>query len=76
MAIASISGSSPVQQPVRTGMEPVKAVSNDLKSEKKSASAAIDQENEDKNKIKAREDNRNEQKLNDYKGVKEVDVKV
>jgi hypothetical protein len=71
MPIASISGNSS-SQPVRTNTEPVKGVSRDLKSkEKPEEEDAIKKQNKENNNMKPGVANNEE-----YKGVKEVDVKA
>jgi len=71
MPIAPISGNSS-SQPVRTNTEPVKGVSGDLKSkEKPEEEDAIKKQNKDNNNMKPGVANNEE-----YKGVKEVDVKA
>ena len=73
MAISSISGVSGSMQPVRTSLEPIKGVSGEQKSEKKPAETVVEQENKDNFAMKT---GTNNQKLNEVKGVQEVDVKV
>jgi len=71
MPIAPISGNSG-SQPVRTSMEPIKGVSRDLKSkEKPEEEDAITKQNKENNVLKPGVAHNEE-----YKGVKEVDVKA
>jgi len=71
MPIAPISGNSG-NQPVRTSMEPIKGVSRDIKSkEKPEEEDAITKQNKENNVMKPGVTHNEE-----YKGVKEVDVKA
>jgi len=70
MPIAPISGNSG-SQPVRTSMEPIKGVSKDKLKEKPEEEDVITKQNKESNAMKPGVTNNEE-----FKGVKEIDVKA